>query len=419
MQFLHNSERGVVRERQPHVPEEQVIALWLRELQPERRFRLRDGRTLRVIDAGKRNRYDGPDFLDATVVIDDRLIRGAIEVHTREGDWKRHGHTDDIRYRQVVLHVCMYAETPGQRASGMPPLLILAREMGEPLRSAWSDLRRRMHPFPCAASTHTPHPSLAAAMLTLTAAERFARKCLRLEERLLELADEAQQVDEAEGKRVWRQLLYEAVARATGYGGNEEETAMLAHRLPLEEAVLLGDDERFNRFAQIAGLQEGEVDAMIAPHIWRNSRVRPNNRIHSRLRWFSAWCVQVDQRDWWRRCLTLLKERKLRSFEWQPLFTVQATGERPGRDRCFEHMVNVLAPILHLYGRWMGDEEMEHRAMELYFNAAPAAPNRHTLALEKAFDRRCADATDQQGMIELHTQYCLKCACASCLCASE
>ncbi|MDT8325047.1 MAG: DUF2851 family protein, partial [Bacteroidota bacterium] len=166
----------MLRERRIAVPEEHVIALWLRELRPERRFMLHDGKSLRVIETGRRNLHDGPDFLDARIVVDDRLLRGDIEVHTREGDWRRHGHGNDVRYRGVVLHVCLYAEAT-KRAD--IPLLVLATEMDAPLRSSWAALRRELHAFPCAAPGVPPSPALTGAMLALTAAERFARKCGR------------------------------------------------------------------------------------------------------------------------------------------------------------------------------------------------------------------------------------------------
>jgi len=203
----------LVCERGLAVPEEHVIALWLREQKPERRFMLRDGRQVRVLDAGVRNLHDGQDFPSCTVVVNDRLMKGAIEVHTREGDWERHGHAGDIRYRDVVLHVCLYAEGGG---GGRPPALILSTEMRVPLRPSWAAVRRSLHPFPCARPGRRPSLAHGAAMISLAAAERFAAKCSRIARRHKNLCIE---MDEASA---WRQVMYDAVARAAGYGGNEE-----------------------------------------------------------------------------------------------------------------------------------------------------------------------------------------------------
>lgn len=397
----------MLRERRIAVPEEHVIALWLRELRPERVFLLRDGRPLRVIDPGRRNRHDGPDFLDATVVIDGRLQRGAVEVHTREGDWQRHGHGDDVRYREVVLHVCLYAE-----AAKRPdvPLLVLATSMDTPLRTAWAAVRKERHAFPCAVRGRRVPAAAAGAMLALTAAERFGRKCARLRRR-----HDALCAEHGAGE-AWRQLLYEAVARAVGYGGNENETEALAVALPLSRIASVNPVSRHMRILAAAGLRSGDDTPLFEKHTWRSARVMPRNRVRHRLRWFAAWCARLEHPAWWRDALALLRDGTRDAARWEALFAAPESGETPGRARVGELLVNVCAPLFRIYGETRDDRALAREAAALYFTFAPAAQNRHTRAVAAAFERDCSDAQDQQGMTELHGNFCSTERCHACLC---
>lgn len=61
--------------------------------------------TVAVINCGKLNRYDGPDFLNATIIVDGRLKIGSIECHVDASDWYKHKHDKNSRYNNVILHV--------------------------------------------------------------------------------------------------------------------------------------------------------------------------------------------------------------------------------------------------------------------------------------------------------------------------
>ena len=63
------------------------------------------GETLSVIDPGKRNVYEGPDFKDAQVFINGKLHTGDVEIHINNNDWYIHRHHEDPAYNMVVLHV--------------------------------------------------------------------------------------------------------------------------------------------------------------------------------------------------------------------------------------------------------------------------------------------------------------------------
>ena len=58
-----------------------------------------------VIQPGKLNTNQGPDFLEAKVRIGDNIWVGNVELHIYTSDWIKHRHDGDKNYANVILHV--------------------------------------------------------------------------------------------------------------------------------------------------------------------------------------------------------------------------------------------------------------------------------------------------------------------------
>ncbi len=63
------------------------------------------GDRLTIINPGKYNTHQGPDFLDAKVTIANTTWAGNIEIHIKSSDWTRHNHTADKNYSNIILHI--------------------------------------------------------------------------------------------------------------------------------------------------------------------------------------------------------------------------------------------------------------------------------------------------------------------------
>ncbi|MBT4685395.1 MAG: DUF2851 family protein [Candidatus Marinimicrobia bacterium] len=66
---------------------------------------IRNSKPIMVIDPGKENYYNGPDFLNAQLFMNGEMILGDVEIHVNEASWIYHGHHQDKRYDSVILHV--------------------------------------------------------------------------------------------------------------------------------------------------------------------------------------------------------------------------------------------------------------------------------------------------------------------------
>ncbi len=67
--------------------------------------RLNTNEKLKIISVGNPNQDAGPDFLNATIQVDDIQFVGNVEIHLKSSDWFAHKHHLDKNYDNVILHV--------------------------------------------------------------------------------------------------------------------------------------------------------------------------------------------------------------------------------------------------------------------------------------------------------------------------
>ena len=64
-----------------------------------------EGELIQVIHPGILNSNQGPDFLDARVIIGTATWAGSVELHILSSGWVDHQHSADKNYDNVILHV--------------------------------------------------------------------------------------------------------------------------------------------------------------------------------------------------------------------------------------------------------------------------------------------------------------------------
>jgi hypothetical protein len=108
-------------------------------------LRTTKGQSLYVLDPGKWNQDQGPDFLLAKIFIDQVLWVGSVEIHLRAIDWFRHNHTVDPHYFPVILHV-VWMQDPHHPDI---PTLELSRFLTVPRLRELLRLMSRLGELPC------------------------------------------------------------------------------------------------------------------------------------------------------------------------------------------------------------------------------------------------------------------------------
>lgn len=220
-----------LREQASVITEDLLQLAWRAQPWPAEELRTVEGHRLRVISPGWLNRQEGPDFHTAQLLFNGALHTGDVEVHLRASGWRAHGHHDDPRYNDVILHVVHTADhgsAPARTQSGrnvatlaLEPLLseqaIESLSPETPLDPPAGNLCGR-----CAATVAGGSPDKMLSFLRLAGEWRVLSKTRALQDR----ADTAGP----------DQALYEAFMTACGYSRFKKEFHLLARQLPYDRA---------------------------------------------------------------------------------------------------------------------------------------------------------------------------------------
>lgn len=93
-------------------------------------LRLNDGSEAVILSHGIWNMEAGPDFLNAKIMRNGRIMRGDIELHRKSSDFIRHGHLEDAAYNDVILHVVSEDDLAGDPSAPLRelPVFIMKNE---------------------------------------------------------------------------------------------------------------------------------------------------------------------------------------------------------------------------------------------------------------------------------------------------
>ncbi|HEY3250377.1 MAG TPA: DUF2851 family protein, partial [Ignavibacteria bacterium] len=67
-----------------------------------------DGEDVEIVDYGKKNYDSGPDYIDASIKIGGKLLKGHVEIHQDFKHWFEHNHPADRKYVSVILQVVLW-----------------------------------------------------------------------------------------------------------------------------------------------------------------------------------------------------------------------------------------------------------------------------------------------------------------------
>lgn len=377
-----------------------------------------DFQEITVIDPGRQNGADGPDFLQAELAIGGVRYCGDVEFHLAAGDWYRHGHDRDARYGNVRLHIIW------DESGGIPPHLrrrfphlVLRRQLALP-EAEW---RRRMEALENEALPAPKDPAgpLTPAVLAALARQRFRRKIDRYRFwcEQFSLADVllialAETLGYARNSFPFRQLLWECPpSRLTA-------AIPLSQRSPLTfwlywglRGGLLGRQPLHHSRretwlsplqAEWHGLLQQRGDfPVLALKDWRFKGVRPWNNPYLRLAALAQLLYHYQagglfqrlldiaaQRlpysrmlAGWRACLMLPPDPRLGAALREYPGLKQLPGVIVGQSRVQQFCLNALLPILSLWAERSGNSGFRDYLAGCYENF-PATEDARMLQMQ-------------------------------------
>ncbi|MDW8344081.1 MAG: DUF2851 family protein [Verrucomicrobiae bacterium] len=413
------------------VPERLLQLIW-QEQRLRRPLQTADGQQLDVLFPGWWSGEAGPDFRHAILRLNQRELRGDVEVHVHVADWFQHKHDRDPRYANVVLHVVFWNEPPPRQPLAAP-VVVLAHQLETSLEDLRNELDAESTPArapacsrQCARALRELPSAKVQQFLAEAGQDRLERKAYRFRERLKSVPVP--------------QAFYEGWMEALGYKANKTGFRLLARRVPWwpESTVPVGD--RAGVLFGVAGFLpvrradsytralwsrwwrwRGEFEERtLPPTVWSLSGSRPTNHPHRRL---GAATVLLEQRgDLWPACLRAIEARDdpaelfmgLQDDYWSRHCTlggraVKQPTELIGRARAEEIAINVVFPFaLAVAGN---NPTLAAEARNQFAQYPPSAPNS---LLRRAVEHLLPDqsraltaAAHQQGLLQVFEDFCL------------
>ncbi|TDQ17365.1 uncharacterized protein DUF2851 [Algoriphagus boseongensis] len=394
-----------------------------------------NGNSLQILQVGFHNQGEGPDFRDASLILDGITLHGHVEVHRFASEWKQHAHGGDPAYNSVILHVVWENDKEVYRNDGtvMPTLELKGKIFLEIWRN-YENLLDFKSTLPCA------H-----ALRQVPQIIRFSALEKALVERLQEKSNAILQIlDLTKGD--WEETAYRWLMTCFGFKTNAIPMAELAKTIPYKvlqkhrtqvtalEAILLGQ----------AGLlpensEEPYVQHLIREHdfyqkkfSWNSSLtrpqwsfmgVRPTNFPTLRIAQLAAIFSKAPN-----LLKSVLEEsRDFTSFKkllqvkpsdyWQHHYNFGNPSSRIASrgisGTTLELLIiNFVTPLWFAYGRYFEQSEWQERCFDLL----QTIPGENNFIIRKFEEKewKAENAFDSQGMIGLFRGYCQAQKCLSC-----
>jgi hypothetical protein len=381
---------------------------------------------LQVIFPGQYNTNQGPDFLDAKIKLGKTTWAGSVELHLRTSDWKKHRHSGDKNYNNVILHVVWENDGTGDKI----PVFELKGRVSKLLLQRYKDLMEASSFIPCEKMIHSVKEITWRSWKDRLLAERLTRKAAIVETFL------------NQNNYHWEETFWWMLARNFGVKVNSDTFEAIAKSVPVNilakhksqihqlEALLLGQ----------AGLLEGKYNDDYPKLLQREYkflkekyklkpvhvpvhflRMRPGNFPTIRLAQLAA-LVQNSAHLFSRiKEATLVKEVKT----W---FTVTANDywhyhyrfdkasafrkKELGHSMTDNIIINTICPVLFAYGSYHGEEKYKDKAL-VWLEKTASESNSITKGFAKLGIEN-KNAFDSQALIELKNEYCSKKRCLDC-----
>ena len=178
-----------------------------------------NGEILQIIFPGKYNTNQGPDFSEAKIFINKTIWAGNIELHLKTSDWRKHNHSEDKNYNNVILHVVW--ENDVEVSENNIPLLILQDRVSKFLLIRFEEWMNNATFIPCEKNISQAKEITWIAWKQRLLIERLQRK-IKLAENFLQ-----------QNNNHWEETFWWLLARNFGYTINADAFEAMAKSISI------------------------------------------------------------------------------------------------------------------------------------------------------------------------------------------
>ncbi len=405
---------------------------WKTRCFPQQCLKTTHNEEISIISPGMPNSNQGPDFLMAKIRIGEVLWVGQVEIHVMSSDWLRHGHQSDPNYQNVVLHVVWEDDLPEEKGLPQAPVLQLKDYISPNLIDLYQNLTGAKSQIACISLLNDVEPIHLSAQIESASVERLEEKAERMATGLRQNGSD------------WDALFYIEICRYLNSPVNapaaEELTKRLSWKLILRtredlfrlESLVLGCAGLLTEKAEdlLSEKMSGEAGFLLQKYglipmkgsDWHYLRMRPAHFPDLRLAQLCAFFHSLERPfhsilD----CNSLDQARSLFQINPSPYwdFHYRAGGKKhapkikrlgsPTIDLLF---INVICPMIHLFGTRQGKPEFGNLALQ-WLEEIPAENNKWTRIWQQT-GFSLENARQSQGIIRQFRHYCEPKKCLHC-----
>jgi Protein of unknown function (DUF2851) len=388
---------------------------------------------IEILTIGTHNPYNGPDFFNARLRIDDTIWAGNVEMHVLASDWNAHKHSDNEAYNNVILHVVWEEDAVIIGKDGQAiPCIELSNRIDRQLITIYKKLIFNELRIPCFHHFAEVSDITKQMWLERLLIERIEQKTEKILPSLTSSHDN------------WEETFYRALAANFGTKPNQVPFEAVANALPLQ--ILAKHKHNFFQiealfFGQAGFLEEEFTEEypkklqaeyrylrakwQLAPALtkaqWHFRSLRPANFPTIRLAQFAVLVdksihlfSKILEAETVQTLQTLLKVA-LSDF-WLTHYTFEKTSKSIrktlGKDTIELLIINTIVPFLFLYGKKRGNDALKERAITFLETTSPEKNS--IIETWEALAVQPKSAADTQALLQLKNNYCDKKRCLEC-----
>lgn len=368
--------------------------IWEKQLIKHEGLRTTCGKEITVIHPGVLNKHDGPDFLNAEIMIDGLKWHGAVEIHTEAKDWNIHGHQDDPKYNQVILHVVLNKTLNIFTENNSSPYTL--NILGYLTKNLHQHVEKMAtaEELPCSGNIQYLNADIFAAQVRKAQREYFQKKS----HDFLAFYDPHLPPSEA-----WTKALIISVFDGFGISNNREPMVLLAKKILVHGIPGEGFEKWLKRIKKTEAelLEENLL-------VWNLKGSRPANHPKVRIPQAAQLSYRIAQKP-----LTHFLHADAPAKCWQNLLNMPLDSINTGRTNIL--YATVFLPALFNLGNLFHNGKLKERSFDEWQNFK--IKNKLPKRIQNAFEifPEGKSLSGNLGLVHQHKAYCAKGNCHNCL----
>ena len=382
-------------------------------------LKLVDGTYFQILNVGERNQNQGPDFLNAKILINDIEWNGNVEIHLKSSLWKKHKHHLDKKYDNIILHVVLMDDEPVKRENGeLIPCVEFETLIPDNFIEQYNKLIEAKNQMPCEFALNKITSHLKESTLKKMIISRLERKSKLFEGWWIS------------NNKDWQQTLFEVVSYCLGLKINADNFYKLAHSISYKTLLKYADNPTqiksilfgladFDK--KMGGILQKEYGFLSHKHHftkkidysnWNYFRLRPSSFPEKRIMQLAALVLENK--------LNFSKLISIRNVdELKQMFVLEKEDNQIldnelaiiGEDKINNILINGVLPLIYLLYKKEGDLEYLNKVF-FFLENIPFEVNKVTKVMCDFFNHK--NAFDSQSQLELYHYYCENKKCLAC-----